>query len=73
MYCIAGWGGYFNILKIKELACGRQDDALRLPASLRDMTDHPWSASHFFSTARRSNQEGPLSGQLTDPILLAPC
>ncbi|MDO6560937.1 hypothetical protein, partial [Paraglaciecola chathamensis] len=30
--------------------------ALRAPASMPGMTDHPWSASHFFPTAERSNQ-----------------
>ncbi|MGY0583266.1 MAG: hypothetical protein ACW7DP_15260 [Paraglaciecola chathamensis] len=31
--------------------------ALRAPASMLGMTDNPWSASHFFPTVERSDQD----------------
>ena len=44
---------------------------LRLPASMLGMTDHPWSASHFFKR-RQSNQKVSCSNKLSDPLTAAP-
>ncbi|KXI30687.1 hypothetical protein AX660_04455 [Paraglaciecola hydrolytica] len=55
------------------MACGHKDHVLRTliaarPQSIAGMTDHPWSASHFFPTAAKSNQKSPLSNQLSYPL-----
>lgn len=49
--------------------CVHSSMRYRSPQSISDMTDHPWSASYFFPTAERTNEERPLSSQLTAPTL----
>ncbi|MGY0640665.1 MAG: hypothetical protein ACW7DM_07810, partial [Paraglaciecola chathamensis] len=43
-------------------------NVLCLAASMLGMTDQPWSASYFFPTAERSNQERPCSNKLSNPL-----
>ncbi|AEE25029.1 hypothetical protein Glaag_4105 [Glaciecola sp. 4H-3-7+YE-5] len=45
--------------------------SLRSPASMLGMTDHPWSASHFFKR-RQSNQKVSCSNKLSNPLTAAP-